>query len=210
VPYLSFRRCELLAGLVGLLCTAIPADPSLATAPRQEQYDIKIKQIVTLITRYGQDLAGQSDSAASEICSRSSASLMDMDAIVRVATEDIRERMSPAQRDAYREAARQWVISHCVQENRNNKGENPQVMGVRRGESGDRLLALKTDNPPHFVLWRLRGDEKPRVVDVIMDGVSMALTLRDETNALLRQDDKDIDSMIKVIDRRERHSTGSK
>jgi ABC-type transporter MlaC component len=207
---LRFRRCKLFAALAGLLIAAIPAHPSRATAPRPEQYDKKIKQIVALITRYGQDLAGQSDSAASEICARSSASLMDMDAIVSVATEDIHERMSPAQRNAYREAAFQWIIIHCVQENHANKGENPEVMGVRRGESGDRLLALKTDNPPHFVLWRLRGDEKPRVVDVIMDGVSMALTLRDETNALLGQDDKDIDSMIKVLGRRERHSTGNK
>lgn len=205
---MAIRHRAPFAVLAPLLLAAISAFPACAAAPRQELYDAKIKQIVSLITRYGQELAGQSDAAASEICARSSASLMDLDAVVKVSAEDVRDRMTPAQRDAYRGAALGWIIRRCVQENRDNKGENPQVMGVRRGESGDRLLALKTETPPHFVIWRLRGDEKPRVVDVVMDGVSMALTLRDETNALLGQDDKDIDAMIKALARRGRDAAG--
>ncbi|MGJ0509386.1 MAG: ABC transporter substrate-binding protein [Methylocystis sp.] len=197
-----------IALLAPLLLAAISASPAWATAMRQEQYDAKIKQIVSQITRYGQELAGQSDASASEICARSSASLMDLDAVVNVSSEDVRDRMSPAQRDAYRDAATRWIIRRCVQENRGNRGENPQFLGVRRGDSGDRLLALKTETPPHFVIWRLRGDEKPRVVDVIMDGVSMALTLRNETNALLGQDEKDVDGMIKALARRGRDAAG--
>ena len=182
------------------LLAALSASTGRA-APRQGQQDAKITPVVTQITRYAKELAGKSDDAAREICARSSASLMDLDAVVKVASEDIRDKMTPAQHSAYRDAAMSWIIRRCVRENRDNKGEEPQVMGVRQGESGDRLLALKTEDPAHFVIWRLRGEEKPRVVDVVMDGVSMAITLRDETSARLRQDDNDIDAMIRALNR---------
>lgn len=186
--------------LASLLLAALCASAGRA-APLQGQLDAKIAPVVTQIARYAKELAGKSDDAAREICARSSASLMDLDAVVKVASEDLRDKMTPAQRTAYREAALGWIIRRCVRENRDNKGEEPQVMGVRQGESGDRLLALKTEEPAHFVIWRLRGEKKLRVVDVVMDGVSMALTLRDETNARLRQDDNDVDAMIKALDR---------
>jgi ABC-type transporter MlaC component len=181
------------------LLLVILAAPTARAAARQEQQDAKTTEIMTQITRYVKELAGKPDDAAREICARSSESLMDVDAVVKVGSEDIRNKMTPAQRSAYREAALAWIIRHCVRENRGNKGEEPQVMGVRQGESGDRLLALKTEDPAHFVVWRLRGVGKLRVVDVVMDGVSMALTLRDETSDRLRQDDNNIDAMIRAL-----------
>lgn len=186
--------------LAPLLLATLSA-PTGRAAPREGRQDAKIAQIVAQITRSAKELAGESDDAAREICARSAASLMDLDAVVKVSSEDIRDKMTPAQRAAYREAAIEWIVRRCVRENRDNEGEEPQVMGVRQGESGDRLLALKTEEPPHFVIWRLRGEEKPRVVDLIMDGVSMALTLRDETNARLRQVDNNVDAMIKTLNR---------
>jgi phospholipid transport system substrate-binding protein len=174
--------------------------PRAVAGPSQDA-DPKVAEIVKAVTRAGVSLAGQSDPAASDICAKSSASLIDIDAVVKVAAEKIRDSMSPAQREAYRKAATQWIVRRCVQQNRDNKGEKPQVMGVRQGESGDRLLAMRTETPPHLVIWRLRGADKPRVVDVVMDGVSMALTLRDETASLLGHNDNDIDAMIKALGR---------
>lgn len=189
----GFAAASVLLVAMEAACAAAPGPAGLS--------DPRIAEIAATITQNALDLAGKSDDAAGEICARLSASLIDVDAVAKAAAARVWDRMSAAQRDAYRAAALRWITRRCVQENHDNKGEKPQIVGLREGEGGDRILAVKSEDPPHFALWRLRGDKRPRVVDVVVDGLSMALLLAGETNAALDHNDNDIEIAIKAIGR---------
>ncbi|MEK8091616.1 ABC transporter substrate-binding protein [Methylocystis sp. IM3] len=163
--------------------------------------DPAVKAIVATIVGQTAELAGKPAAAAESACARQSASLIDIDAVAKVGAERIWNSLSPARREAYRSAAMRWIVRKCVQQNQDNKGEAPKVVGLRKGEAGDQLLATQTQDPPHFAIWRLRGAKRLRIADVILDGVSMSLTLRDQTNALLDQTNNDIDATTKAIAR---------
>jgi ABC-type transporter MlaC component len=51
------------------------------------------------------------------------------------------------------------------------------------------------------VVWRLRGAGTLRAVDVVIDGRSMVLSLRDETHALLERNGGDMDRVIEALGR---------
>jgi ABC-type transporter MlaC component len=184
-----------------LLLSLSVADNSAMAETYRIALEPKVKEIAGAIIQHSSELAGQPDPAAAIICRRISTSMMDIDAVVKVASARIWDRMTPSQRNAYREAAIHWTVRKCVEQNHDNKGETPQVVGLREGESGDRMLAMRSEQPKHFVIWRLRGARQLRVADVVMDGVSMTLLLRDETNSQLDQNNDDIDVMIKTVGR---------
>ena len=51
--------------------------------------------------------------------------------------------------------------------------------------------------------WRVRqGNDEFRVVDILANGVSMALTLRSEYGSLLNQSNGDVDSLIELLEQR--------
>jgi len=163
--------------------------------------DPKVKEIFTLINKNITDLAGRSEAEASEICGRVVSTIMDIDAVVKAGSVRIWDKMTPAQRDSYGKAAQLWAVRNCVQRNKDGKGTPLEFAGVRQGDGGDRLLATRSDQPAHLAIWRLRGTSKLHAVDVTLDGVSMSLQLRDETNTLLDQNNNDIDKAIVALHR---------
>lgn len=190
------------SALVGCLAFLPLLVGPLATARAEQQIaDSRINEILALINKNVTALAGRSDAEAAVICGRVASTIIDMEAVVRGASPHIWGRMSPAQRDAYRAAALRWTVRHCVQRSRDNTGEPLQFVGLRDGDAGDRLLATRSDRPSHFAIWRLRGASRLRVVDLVLDGASMTLALRDETNSLLNKNNNDIDLAIASLGR---------
>jgi ABC-type transporter MlaC component len=188
-----FRRNVLVGGVVFLLV--------LCCRPATAQTDPRIKEILTSINKNIPTLAGKSESQASKICTRIVPIIIDMEAIARGASTHIWDGMSPQQRNAYRAAALRWVVRNCVQRNRDNNGNPLQFVGIRQGEAGNRLLVTRSNQPSHVIMWRLRGAGRLRAVDLILDGVSMTLSLRDEMNTLLDRNNNDINMAIKSLGR---------
>lgn len=163
--------------------------------------DPKVKEIFTLINKSITDLAGRSETEATKVCERVISSIMDIDAVVKGGAIRIWERMTPAQRSAYGAAAQRWAARSCVERNKDGNGAPVEFAGLRRGEGGDKLLATRSVQPTHLVIWRLRGTSKLRAVDLLLDGFSMTMQLRDETNTLLDQNSNDIDKAIIALHR---------
>jgi len=66
-------------------------------------------------------------------------------------------------------------------------------IGRTARKSGDQAYVsskiVRPDGPPVRVAWRLRGrDGQWRIVDIVVEGVSMALTQRSEFGAVIRKD----------------------
>jgi hypothetical protein len=80
------------------------------------------------------------------------------------------------------------------------------VLGVRTGEAGDRLLAIRTGRPGdtgRVVVWRLRPgpDHRLRAVDILLDGRSMVISMSDEARAVLERTNGDIDALLGSLGR---------
>lgn len=188
-----FRRTAFVGGLV--------ASTLLCGQPAAAQTEPRIKEILAAINKSYAAIAGQSASQAGEVCNRIVSTVMDMEALTRGASTSVWDGMSPPQRDAFRAAALRWVVRTCIQRNQDSSGDPLEFVGVRPGEGGDRLLATRSNKPVHFIVWRLRGAGKLRAVDLLLDGVSLTLTLRDEMKARLEQNDNDLDKATAFLGR---------
>lgn len=178
--------------------------PTLALAlvhPASGQTDARVDEFFASVNKSITDVAGQAEPQASIICHRVVASLLNMDAIVRGALASSRLPLSPQQRAAYHAAAVRWAVRDCVRRNGDNRGTPLELVGIRSGDAGERIVATRSAQPAHTAIWRLRGTGRLQAVDVVIDGRSMVLSLRDETNALLDRYGNDIDKALAALGR---------
>lgn len=194
-----FRRRVFVAGhafVAGLFALAL-----LCGLPATAQTDSRIKAILASINQAYAAIAGKTESQAGSACGQIVSKIMDMEALTKGASTRIWDSMSPTQRGAFRVAAQRWVERTCVKRNQDNSGDPLEFVGVRAGESGDQLLATRSKNPVHFLIWRLRGAGKLRAVDLQLDGASLMLALRDDMTAVLEQNNNDMDKAIAALGR---------
>ncbi len=59
-------------------------------------------------------------------------------------------------------------------------------------------LALK-DGRNIAVLWRVRGKSDPKIIDVVVEGVSMAITQRDEFASIINQKGGKVEGLIAAL-----------
>lgn len=85
---------------------------------------------------------------------------------------------------------------------KNYSGEAFTVGKVREINERDSLvhseLALK-DGRKIVVYWRVRGNDPFKVIDVIVEGVSMAITQRDEFSAIINRNGGQIDGLLVAL-----------
>jgi hypothetical protein len=152
-------------------------------------------------------LAGKTGKAAYSSCLSYVRSLLDINVIARRTAAAAWDRMTPEQRSAYRAALERRAAHNCVNENANNSGKPAAILGIR-SSGAERLLATRAEQkngePGRTVVWRLpAGDMSAGVlaVDVLVDGRSTVLSLRDEAKGLLDGNNGDINTMITGIGR---------
>jgi hypothetical protein len=158
-------------------------------------------EFLASVNRSITELAGQPGPQASSTCDRIVASAINMDAVIQSALSQMWGRISLRQRTAFRAAARRWAVRDCLRQSQGNEGNPLEFLGIRQGEDGERLLATRSSKPAHTIIWHLRGSGRVRAVDVVIDGRSMILSLRDETKALLDRNSDDIDIATEILGR---------
>ncbi|WP_374547193.1 ABC transporter substrate-binding protein [Rhodoblastus sp.] len=190
---LRFRAtCQILS-----LAYALVASDGIAMA----QSDPQVSEFMAAINSSIAELAARSGADAAGICRRINMQVVNIDAIATNALGDGASGMSSRQRADYRAAALRWAIRDCVRMNGDNSGRPLTFVELRRGQSGGLLLATRSDQPSHTVVWRLGGPNRLKAFDVVVDGRSMTLALRDETAALLNRSDNNIDAAIVTLGR---------
>lgn len=150
-----------------------------------------------IITESGAQPAAQTHHA----CDRIVTTAINMDAVAQSAMGPIWVRMSPQQRAAFRAAARRWAIRDCIRQNQGAEGGPLELLGLKQGEDSARLLATRSSKPAHMIIWRLHGAGKAQAVDVVVDGRSSVISLRNETKALLGRNNDDIDAATEMLGR---------
>jgi len=85
---------------------------------------------------------------------------------------------------------------------RDYNGESFTVGKVREINKSD--VAVKSsvtlnDGQKIEVYWRVRGKDDPKIIDVIVEGVSMVITQRDEFSAIISQNGGKLDGLLTAL-----------
>jgi ABC-type transporter MlaC component len=176
-------------GLCGVLLTcATPSTPgradsaSAAVDPAAAEFVGSINRSISQFAAGG----GRPDALCIDVITSS----FDFDAMARVTSVGTWDGMSPAQRTAYRAAFLRRAGSDCALRVTHSGGEPLTLLGIRMGGEGDRLIATQSTERGQrgrVVVWRVRSDggRRLRAVDVIVDGRSMVVAVRDDAKAIL-------------------------
>ena len=122
----------------------------------------------------------------------------DVDTIARFVTGNYWRSANDAQRAEFRKLFEDYVVAAYVARLSAYSGEQFQVKDET--PAGDDIVVnssiVRPSGPPVRVEWRVRnGGDGPRIIDVIVEGVSMAITQRSEFSAVMQQGGKGLASL---------------
>jgi phospholipid transport system substrate-binding protein len=111
-------------------------------------------------------------------------------------------RASKVQQKEYVELFEDFIVLAYTARFKNYNGKAFTVGKMRKIDERDALvqseLALK-DGRKIIVNWRVRSKTEPKIIDVIVEGVSMAITQRDEFSAIINQNGGKIDGLLTAL-----------
>ncbi|SLN32412.1 MlaC/ttg2D family ABC transporter substrate-binding protein [Oceanibacterium hippocampi] len=130
-------------------------------------------------------------------------SYFDLDSISRFVLGRHWRVATEAQRDEFRTLFRQFVIKAYAERLSAYSGEEFTVKGARDDNGKGYIVESRIERqngPPVRVDWRLRErDEGLRIVDVVVEGVSMAITQRADFNAAIAAEGGKVDGLLKRL-----------
>ena len=122
--------------------------------------------------------------------------------IARFALGRYWRQASEQQRKEYVDLFEDFIVQAYTALFRDYNGETFTVGKVREVNQSDATvesqLALK-DGRKIVVFWRVRGKDDPKIVDVIVEGVSMVITQRDEFAAIINRNGGTVDGLLDAL-----------
>jgi len=117
---------------------------------------------------------------------------IDLDLVARLILGRHWRTANDAQRQAYLELFRDYALANLASKLHLYQGQSFEVTGAKVVSKQDALVTSRILNPgqaPLQVDWRLRGDDGGSlvVIDVIVAGVSLIVTLRSEFSAVIER-----------------------
>jgi phospholipid transport system substrate-binding protein len=109
---------------------------------------------------------------------------------------------TPEQMDAYQQVFQDYVVSTYNTRLTSYAGQTLDVVGSAPGEEGRTIVKSRINQPaagtpPIQVDWILTGTEGSfRIIDVVIGGVSMALTQRSEFGSVIQSGGGTVDALI--------------
>ncbi len=118
---------------------------------------------------------------------------------------------SKKQRDDYVRLFEEFIVQAYSHRFKDLSGQTFEVKQSHEINARDRLvlseIKIKPGKPPIRVNWRVRRrDNAYRVIDVVVEGVSMSVTQRDEFAAVIRRSGGKVEGLLAAL----RRKTGQK
>ncbi len=111
-----------------------------------------------------------------------------------------------AQRAAYVQAFEAYVVKTYVRRLSQLDDVSVKIKGARELNEKDSLVSTRFAGPngqPLNIDWRVRTrDGEAKIIDVIVEGVSMAVTQRAEFSALIRSHGGKLDMLIAALEKK--------
>jgi phospholipid transport system substrate-binding protein len=111
-----------------------------------------------------------------------------------------------AQRAEYQRLFSDYIVSAYLLRLSHYSGESFIIKDARTDTSGESVvhsMVERENRPPVRVDWRVRGpDSEYKIIDVVVEGVSMAITHRSEFAAVIQNGGGSIDALLDALRRR--------
>ena len=111
-------------------------------------------------------------------------------------------RASEDQQKEYVRLFEDFVVQAYAARFKGYNGETFTVGKVREVDERDSLVHSKLtlrDGREIVVYWRVRGKSDPKIIDVIVEGVSMAITQRDEFASIINQKGGKVEGLLTAL-----------
>ena len=190
------RRTLLAAVAAGLLL--LSTAPGQATTPEGATRHIQAlgDQAIAIIQRSDISLA-QREAAFRQILQQGFA----VQAIARFVLGKHWRRATPSERSDFTELFSEFMLKSFSQRLGGYQGENFIITGARPAGKRDVLVSTRIERPsgpPVEAGWRVREvNGQYRILDVMVQGVSMAITQRDEFSSVVQREG--ISGLIQVL-----------
>lgn len=108
---------------------------------------------------------------------------------------------TPTQRDAFLKAFMDFTTKSWADKFNMYTGQKIVFKGTQNAQKGQIFVnSTVENNPPAEVIWRLRDKNgQYRIIDIIVEGVSMAMSYRNEYAAFLQANNGNLDKLIKTL-----------
>lgn len=148
---------------------------------------------------------GDIHAAARRLCDDLASTSLDLEVMMKTAAGRAWDKFDPVQREAYEAAFRKRIIRDCTENAGGYLQSAIQLVGVRKLPSGDKLIGTRSEGSADgkVLMWQVRPMAKGRlmVTDLLVDGRSAMLTLREEAGVTIERNDGDVAAAIGAIER---------
>jgi phospholipid transport system substrate-binding protein len=132
-------------------------------------------------------------------------SAFDLEYIGRLVLGPTYRSLTDAQQQAYDEAFRQYVVETYSRRIDEYGGEELEITGAEPAGSNDVRVSTRVvgtqQGEPVRIDWRVRERESgPKIIDVEIEGVSMAISQRSEFSSVVEQ--RGVDGLIAMLEER--------
>lgn len=151
----------------------------------------------------GSTLVADPQGMARLICSDIAASSLDLATMMKTASAGASEQMDQTQRKMFGAALRRRLVHDCVVNAPEYLGGSVALAGVRHLSSGETLVGTrsKSMNEASILMWQVRPAEgKYLATDLLINGRSAMLTLREQSALSLASNPGDISALIAKIE----------
>lgn len=149
--------------------------------------------------------SGDVRAAARRVCDDLASSSLDLEAMMKTAAGRAWDKFDDVQREAYEAAFRKRIIRDCTANAGGYLQSAVQLVGVRKLPSGDKLIGTRSEGSADakVLMWQVHPKEKGRlmVTDLLVDGRSAMLTLREEAGVAIERNDGDVAAAIGAVAR---------
>ncbi len=134
----------------------------------------------------------------------------DLKVLARVVLGKHWRRLEKGQREDFIELFEEAMVRQTLTIFSRYKGETFDITGAGADRTNPKLIKVSMDVKRSNgallakVYWRIRKDgENFKVVDIVVEGVSMALTLRQEYGAVIEKSQSKVDGLLEALRRTE-------
>ncbi len=199
----AFRPLILL--LAAVLLAPAPARATMDEPEARRFIEQLADETITLLRR--QHVPSEQVAAEFEVLLKQN---FAVDTIARFVLGRYWRLASEQQRNDYLNLFEDMVVQTYARRFGDYSGEQLEVAGSRPAGRQDVLVdtwvVQPQGGPPVSVTWRVRPqEERFRIVDVLVEGVSLAVTQRTEFSAIIQRNGGNIDALLQAMERNIRH-----
>ena len=195
---------RLAPSLLVLLCLGVAAAPVRAATTPPDEASKFVEDLgnraVALFSNYSPSEAAKSEEEFRKIFREG----FDFQLIGRFVLGRFWHSATPEQQAEYRKLFEDWVLNTYTRRIGAYRGETFKITGVHTIQDDDALVdteIVRPDAPPIKAGWRVRSvDGQMKIIDVMVEGVSMALTQRQEFASVIQN--KGLDGLLDELKER--------